>query len=74
MSQLTLNAKLPIYYQIIEVDLVTAEMYQYINPSLIGTYDGKQVMLIKSNTDFSPDATTIQPHQVKDIFPLDEEE
>jgi len=64
---LTLDARKPIFYQVVPVRALSDEMKPYTNTSVVGIYQGQPVFLIRTHEPFDG-ATTIVRDQIKQIF------
>jgi len=66
---LTLDARKPVFYQIVPVRSLTDEMKPYTNTKVVGIHQGQPVFLIRTHELFDG-ATTISRDQIKQVFKI----
>lgn len=70
---LTLDARKPVFYQVVPIRELADEMRPYTNTAVVGISQGQPVFLIRTHEPFD-EATTISRDQIKQIFRITGEE
>ena len=66
---LTLDARKPVFYQVVPVRELTDEIKPYINTNVVGIHQGQPVFLIRTHEPFDG-AITISREQIKEMFKI----